>query len=258
MRKTLERSGSLWVPSRRELLSALGVGLLAPRVASAATFTLLTHAQGYWNTPIAYDSTGADLLVAVVVGYGSSVGVQTPDNKGNNWITALAVDDNSTPNHLRIQYVSNPVTGAGHSLSYLGGSSSYSGAAVACYSGSKLSSPLDPSINSAIGSGTSIAPGAVTPTMSNELVISAMGARNPGAAPTVSGGGMSIIDAMGNHGTYSWAMGMAYAIQTAAAAVNPTWSLSSSGCVAATVAFKSSSSALGGTSVRHRVISDGQ
>jgi hypothetical protein len=85
-----------------------------------------------------------------------------------------------------------------------------------------------------------------------------MGARNSSTAPTVSGNGMSIIDAMGNHGTYCWAMGMGYAIQTAAVAVNPAWSLSSSGCVAATVAFKSTSSTIGGSSVRHRVISGGE
>ena len=41
MRNTIERSGSLWVPSRREMLGALGVGLLAPRIARAATFGLV-------------------------------------------------------------------------------------------------------------------------------------------------------------------------------------------------------------------------
>jgi hypothetical protein len=69
---------------------------------------------------------------------------------------------------------------------------------------------------------------------------------------------MSIIDATGNHGAYCRAMGIGYVIQTAAMAVNPAWSLSSSGCVAATVAFKSSSSTNGGSSVRHRVISGGK
>jgi hypothetical protein len=257
MRETLERSGLLWVPSRREMLGALGVGLLTSRIARSATFTLLTHASGYFDTPISFDSTGADLLVAVFVGY-TDVGAQTPDDKGNNWITAIAVDEPGTPNHMKIMYVANPIVGSGHLLNYAGGSSSYTGAAVACSSGSTLTSPLDPSSTSAIGSGTSISPGSITPTMSNELVISAMGARNSSTAPTVSGNGMSIIDAMGNHGTYGWAMGMGYAIQTAAVAVNPAWSLSSSGCVAATVAFKSTSSTIGGSSVRHRVISGGE
>ena len=41
MRETLERSGSLWVPSRREMLGALGVGQLAPRIARSATFGLV-------------------------------------------------------------------------------------------------------------------------------------------------------------------------------------------------------------------------
>jgi hypothetical protein len=41
MRNTIERSGSLRVPSRREMPDALGVGLLAPRIARAATFGLV-------------------------------------------------------------------------------------------------------------------------------------------------------------------------------------------------------------------------
>lgn len=41
MRNTIERSGSLRVPSRREMLGALGVRLLAPRIARAATFGLV-------------------------------------------------------------------------------------------------------------------------------------------------------------------------------------------------------------------------
>src|ERR1039457_2090365 len=92
MRNTLERSGSLWVPSRREMLGALGVGLLTPRIASATTFSLVGSAVGgglgisQFQTIGPLNTTGADLLVMVLASSDVLSPVQSgTDSKGNTW-----------------------------------------------------------------------------------------------------------------------------------------------------------------------------
>jgi hypothetical protein len=87
--------------------------------------------------------------------------------------------------------------------------------------------------------------------LGGELVISAM-AMNVTGAPTVDGS-MSLLDNNGlASGTY-YGGGMAYKIQTTAAAINPVWTVGSSAANACVIAsFKAASTPSSGRSM-HRV-----
>jgi hypothetical protein len=212
-------------------------------------FSLVSHGFGAFATSASFNSTGADLLVAVYAGYSSAV-APSNDSKGNTWTRALNFYDTVTPNYASIWYVVAPTVGSGHTLAVVGGTSYYAGWCVACFSGALQSSPLDANtVTNIAGSGTTIQPGSVTPSANNELVICGIGARFSATAPSISGNGFTITDSMGNNGTYNWATALAYVIQTSAAAVNPTWTLSSAASTAGIVSFKA---AAGGVSITTR------
>ena len=251
------RRGYIWTPTRREVLRAggtLAAGLLAPRISRAAAFALVSHATGYYETPPSLDSTGADLLVAVFAGQTGDLGVgamgiNTLDSKGNTWVTAITANWN-LGTYVVICYCPNPASvGAGHTFSFYHGTVNWPSCEFSCWSGSLLTSPLDSQSSSNSSAGSSVQPGTITPSAANELVISGVSCQGDSSAPTVSG--MSLLDAQGNQGTYCWAGGLAYQIQTTAAAVNPTWS-AAPGLVAASIAFKAAGS--GAARVRHRMI----
>src|ERR1035441_8774023 len=80
------RHGYIWTPTRRDLLKTAGgvlaAGLLAPRIAQAATFTLLQHVAANAASPTpSIDSTGADLLIWCHTRRGSASYVEAPDRK---------------------------------------------------------------------------------------------------------------------------------------------------------------------------------
>ena len=257
MRETLERSGS-WHPSRREMLGALGVGLLAPRIARAATFSLLSSVVTYFdNTSAAIDTTGANLIVTVQGGL--NYGDLPWDSAGNSYTDALSVSEATAPNYLRFCYCYGPTTSATHTFRQ-NNSSIYCGLVVAAFGGAQTG-PLDASTNSTTSASavTTLSPGSITPTMSNEVLISGLCGRYANSSSPTVAGGMGLVGTVWGHGGYSWGVGMAYVIQTAAGAVNPAWSLSSSAAVAGSIAFKSTSSSGGAAPpVRRRVITGGE
>ena len=255
MRKTLERSGPLWVPSRREMLGALGVGLLAPRIARAATFAVVASSAIAYNsdgagilTTATIDTTGADLLVlALASHYPSSPDY---DSKGNlsGW-TAL-IGQGSDPT-CRLWYCVPSSVGSGHYVR-LNGGSCYGTCYFAAFSGANQTAPFD-NENGATSTGTTISPGSITPSMSNELVISAVAGPGGGLLPGIDSS-MTLLAANLSSDGYYRSCGWAYKIQTTPAAINPIWTVSSSQNQASVIAsFKPTSSSVGSTAVRHRV-----
>src|ERR1035438_7482079 len=124
MRETLERSGSSWHPSRREMLGALGVGLLAPRIARAATFALVDHCStkiqngiGGTNT---INSTGADLLICAICTDQTSGAAFYSDSKGNTGWTLLFDQTCGWSGRIRLYYCIPTSVGSGHYLSISG------------------------------------------------------------------------------------------------------------------------------------------
>lgn len=252
-----EQSSRVWTPSRRGMLAALGAGLLVPKRADAATFSLVDKSgtvvpnAGTVTSPI--DSTGADLLVLVLVADNGRITYIQSDSKGNSW-TGLTVQTQSGGQRVQILYVANPVVGSGHTLTIQDNGTTFGLAYFAAFKGASLISPLDAQ-NGAVDNASTIQPGAITPSLPNELVISGVTQSSGGAAPTVDSG--MIIPAGCNHTTVGgvhWGGGFAYKIQTAAETINPTWTpgwSASNSCVIAS--FKSASSASGGSKLRHSV-----
>lgn len=174
----------------------------------------------------AINTTGADLLVAVVAGLTGTTPTFT-DSKGNTW-TALTKQSTASDGASQLFYCQGAIVGTGHTFA-TAGASTYSGCAMAAFSGS-VSSPFDienGSQNS--GSPSAILPGSITPNFANELVVcSAETNLNTGFATAAAIDSSFIItDRISSLSNQSFAFGLAYIIQTAASAVNPTWSWTS-------------------------------
>jgi len=256
MRRTLERSGSLWVPSRREMLGALGIGMLDQRMASAATFALVDHSKtkipNGTNVTNTIDSSGADLLICVICTDQSSGANIQSDSKGNTWI--LLRDQTCWWTGLiRLYYCIPTSVGSGHFLEIEGsrvGSVFFSG-----FSGALQSTPADQQNgNGTVNPNTAVtlATGSIAPAYPNELVVTAC--ISPDGDSTGLNSGV-LLDHLDNASAASGG-GFGYLIQTTSTPVNLTWTQSVNSQMATAIAsFKStSSSSVSSTAVRHRVI----
>ena len=244
MRSALEKRGSSWVPSRREMLGALGVGLLVPRIARAAAFTLVAHTGGglgpSGGTSSAINTTGASLLIAAVTAGGAA---SVSDSKGNTW---AGLNLYSSSSSVQIFYAKNPTVGAGHTITVSG---SYSGACFAAFSGADLSAPFDGQ-QSGDTSGASH-PGTITPAEAGALIISVSSGGGAGGPSTAD---LTMLDRYGFTGGQYYGGGAAYAIQGTATAINPDWGLGNTPTSIAS--FKPSTTSP--STARRRVISGGE
>lgn len=175
------------------------------------------------GTSGAINTTGATLLVAFVSGNGTEVNTvaAVSDSKGNTWTARPASSSSNTPAG-KLFYVANPTVGTGHTFT-LSGANIYASVEVAAFSGVTTTSPFDGVENGISGGSTSPRQtGSITPSADNELVISAAGFEYNGAVSVDSG--MTITHqtafASGDH----FGSAIAYKVQTAATAINPSWS----------------------------------
>lgn len=168
------------------------------------------------------DTTGANLIVGVVSQVGTS-GTYS-DSKGNTWtpLTQRVVSGSGAASQLH--YVASPTVGSGHTFSH-SGTSVYPTVAVTAWSGA-AASPFDQETGNSATSGSTIAPGSLTPSQDNCVVIT--GFQVDAVSYSSINGGFTASDTVtysaGNHE----AGGMAYLIQTSAAAANPTWTFTGS------------------------------
>jgi hypothetical protein len=234
------RHGYIWVPSRRELLKTAGgvlaAGILAPRVAHA-TITAGNHVAqsmgGNGGTTPAIDTTGASLLV---VGTCSDTGPTVSDSKSNTWYTSQA-------GGVQFTYAKNPTVGSGHTVTIS------SGAYVTCFFAAFNivdTNPLDQGPFG--GNGSSPCNIGITPTVDNELIVTAV--RNgTGGAPSVDSG-FTLLNALAFVSGTSYAGGLAYYVQGAHAAKTVNWSWTGGGsCNYYIASFKAGTAAS-----RHRVV----
>lgn len=209
------------------------------------SFALLTHTQASGSSaavitaPI--DTTGADLLIAVIHGNfqsGSTDPFMYTDTYGNtaNWVYLTQYKSPGTNGTLtRILYCLSPAVGTGHVFE-VHGSDSYPTVDILAYSGVGVT-PFDGDVgNSNASSVSSIQPGSLTPSQAGDLLISAATWSVAGTYTSDIG---TIIDQTTGGGTSMPGVVVAY-VQGGAAAFNPTISASASGIVSiATAAFKS-------------------
>lgn len=165
------------------------------------------------------NSTGATLLVAVQSTYFFG-GNTITDSKSNTWIAAtvhgnVGGNDGDT---CQIWYSTSPIVGSGHTFTTCG--SGYPALAVAAFSGVSAS-PFDNENGNFGDNISSLTTGSITPSVNNCLVIAGMGIRDTPTSPFTINGGFTVTDSAEN------GAGLAYLIQTSAAAANPTWSWTS-------------------------------
>ena len=91
---------------------------------------------------------------------------------------------------------------------------------VQAWGGADLTAPFDQQNGNTAASGTTYQPGSVTPGSANELIVSLL--FGAGSGTTTIDSSFTISDQLASTAN-AMAGGMAYLIQTSAAAVNPTW-----------------------------------
>jgi len=179
-------------------------------------------------TTAAIDTTGATHLFAVISEQLTG-GAAPTDSKGNTWAPGPT---NVIQNPgVTSWYVKNPVVGTGHTFTG-GGTTTFPSIYVIASSSTDTAENLDQSNNGASAGGT-VQPGSVTPTVDDEIVFTGLAISN-GPSPTIDSG-FTLAQGAASTAT-SYGGGVAYLIQTTAAAANPTWTSTASGNLASVVA----------------------
>lgn len=205
-------------------------------IALVANVASATNSGG--TTSGAIDTTGANLLVAVVSDYKATAAPAFTDSKGNTWTGLTAQQNSSQLSRGRIYYAVNPVVGSGHTFTYAA-TSIFASIYVAAFSGADTASPFDQENGAQNDGAASLATGSVTPSEANELVVAGFGATDGG--PFGINGGFTITDQLAYSGGNYFGGALAYLIQTSAAAANPTWTPAANAPMVAVIAtFKAS------------------
>lgn len=193
----------------------------------------LVAATANYNVTSGINTTGANLIVIVCFGNAST----TPSDSNSNTWTGLTAQSGSTVT-CRIWYCYNPVVGSGHTFTRAG--SAFNGLAVAAFSGA-ASSPFDAENGTSDFDGDgSTAPGSVSPSVNNELVIAGIAF---GGNTTYSGINSSYTTAasLNSVSGVNYGGALAYLIQGTAASTNPsfTYTVGSTDVAACIASFKS-------------------
>jgi len=181
------------------------------------------------------NTSAANLIVIEVSGF-SGVTPTVSSSPANTW-TPLTRRTDASSNSAQLFYCSSCAVSASQSFT-LTGTGMFASMFVQAWSGGDTS-PFDQQNQGAI-TFTSLQPGSVTPTVDNEIVVTGMVID---ATNTLSiNSSFTISDQLNNVGGVSKGGGMASIVQGAKAAVNPTWSWSTSANAIAVIAtFKTTS-----------------
>lgn len=259
-RREFLKQGALWLPvmglARPALAQTIAVKhrqvvAVAPPadpIAQIGTTQTATAAGGGTATTTGFDTTGATLLVIAVGGGGTAYTTTVSDSKGNTWQHLVSVYGDGSQGgipgggDLCFWYSYNHggsalSVGAGHTVSISG--NNYPAIAFAAFSGTKTQAdnPFDVEHDGAStdSSATTAQPGSITPTVNGALVVTAIWQHTMNSMTISAPYGTPVLQ---NNTADS--VGFSFAVQTTAAATNPTWTLSSgtSGMGAVIAAFK--------------------
>jgi hypothetical protein len=196
-------------------------------------------------TTSSVNTTGANLLVAVVCSYSGSPTLS--DSKGNTW-TGLTVYNPSNDTSLKLQlyYCASATVGSGHTFT-LSSSGKSPSICVAAFSGADAA-PLDQQAGfTGSNASSTVQPGSVTPSTDNQLLVTGISGYSSAVSSIDSS--FTITDTVAYTGT-DIVGALAYKIQTAKGAENPTWTVVGSNVQTAAIAtFKASAGGGGGTPV---------
>jgi len=191
-------------------------------------------------TSNAVDTTGANLIVLTAAWFNVvTPDVTIADSKGNTWTPLTKASQIGIV--LRLYYCLNPTVGTGHTFSATGTNVE---ASIGVVVASGIAGYYSQNFSNG-GTGTAVQPGSVTPSLDGSLIITS--AMIGGTAGTCS---------INNSFTSSFAeynsgvadgVAIGYLIQSAKAAINPTWTFGNSIRTASCIAvFSPSAAAAGG------------
>lgn len=203
------------------------------------------------GTSASIDTTGATLLVAIVAWtQNASAYTNTPaDNKSNLWavVSSVEAEFSNTTASVAMFISVNPTVGSGHTFTVGNGNPAM---AVAAFSGVDAKYPFGQSRLAGASTVTSVQPGSLTPALDANLVVTGISYRDTTSLSI--NGGFTISDQVAFSSGVNVGVGMAYLIQTTAAAANPTWSWTNSSDTNCTIAyFQPTVSATGGGETSH-------
>jgi hypothetical protein len=185
-------------------------------------------------TTSAINTTGASLIVLVVV-ISNTQTTDPTDSAGNTW-TALTLATAGASKE-RIYYCVSPTTSSTHTFSL--SATFVPSIGVMAFSGTSTSSPFDQQSTGTQNFGFTCQTGSVTPSVNGELLISGVSFQN---SNTVSIDSSFNTPLQVNNSSNNLGIGMAYLVQSTAAAINPTWTYTNVDAGACSIAtFKAAS-----------------
>lgn len=192
--------------------------------------TAIAHASAgglTGGTTASINTTGAN-FIAISAAYASVTSVT--DSKGNTYTGLTARTSSGAVN--RLYYCENAVVGSGHTFTIAGSVASLS---VGAFAAVLTSSSFDVQNGNVPASGVSCATGSITPSVVNELLIAGLMAAGTTSAETIDNGFVIYeffrYAAGANYGSF-----LAYLVDAANSAINPTFSWTTSQSCAGTIA----------------------
>ena len=198
--------------------SALAVTCTAPCTATATFKGLNTTTSGAITT--------SGNFLAMSVSYSTAVAPTISDSKSNTW-TALTVTSDGGGASNVIYYAKNATVGASHTFTFT--CTACSGmVVVASFSGIDTASPFDLQNGAFSNSFTTLQTGSISPTAGYLVLVGFEFAETFNVTAITIDSGFTIIDQQWFSGGSNWGGALAY--KTAAGgAVNPTWTMPTSG-----------------------------
>jgi hypothetical protein len=164
-------------------------------------------------------TTGATLIVICISSYGLGLTSTPTDSKGNTYTGLTSITGGQSRN--RIFYCSAPSVGSGHTFTYSATTSAL-GIHVMAFSGVSTLSPFLDETGSSSSSTNSISGGSLTPASSGALIVTGLTLENSIAGLAISSPfTIQTTNAYVNGSAMGGASG--YYVQPTAAAINPTW-----------------------------------
>lgn len=199
-----------------------------------------TNSNGFTSSSI--DTTGGDTIFVVLSDIDGTPTLS--DSKSNTYTQLTGASKVGSGPAVSIWYAKNAACGTGHTFTVTA-TTKYPSICVQVFSGGDISAPFDTGKESGATSlGTTIQPGSLTPSVDNCVLITGYGDDITSRTLSIDSS-FTITDQAGLVGGQAYSVGMAYKIQTTAAAVNPTWTTttSSNALRADMAAFKAAAAA---------------
>lgn len=192
-------------------------------------FSLLTHTAAgsvasNTVTTTAISTTGATIIAIALADAVSVVPGDLTDSASNVYVFTPTKAVGS--DQITIVLILNPTTSGTHTFTYTQ-ASSFPSIAVACFSGTL--GGLQAWTAGSSSSTTTVQPGILTPRQDNALILSAYTNNVSTGSPTFSIDSSFTKTDQIDGATTPTAVALAYLVQSAAAAVNPTWTTTASG-----------------------------